>query len=50
MKMAISAVPEVQAPPTTYEGVEHIVVLLVSGMHDRGHEVVLLSRLEIRRH
>ena len=43
MKVAVSADPEIPVPPTTYGGIERIVAMLVDGLRNRGHEVVLFS-------
>jgi glycosyltransferase involved in cell wall biosynthesis len=43
MKIAISADPEIPVPPITYGGIERIVSMLVDGLRNRGHDVVLFS-------
>ena len=43
MKIAITADPEIPVPPQFYGGIERIVDLLIKGLEDRGHEVVLFA-------
>lgn len=46
MTIAITVDPEIPVPPLYYGGVERIVDLLVRGLVDRGHKVVLLANPE----
>ncbi|MBE7177807.1 MAG: glycosyltransferase family 4 protein [Mucilaginibacter polytrichastri] len=43
MKIAITADPELPVPPLYYGGIERIIHMLVSGLHQRGHEVTLFA-------
>ena len=46
MTIAITVDPEIPVPPTYYGGIERIVDLLVRGLVDRGHKVVLFANPE----
>ena len=46
MTIAITADPEIPVPPRYYGGIERIVDLLVRGLMDRGHKVVLFAHPE----
>ena len=43
MKIAITVDPEIPVPPLLYGGIERIVDMLVNGLVQRGHEVVLYA-------
>ena len=46
MKIAITVDPEIPVPPLLYGGIERIVDMLVKGLVQRGHEVVLYAHQE----
>ncbi len=46
MNIAITVDPEIPVPPLYYGGIERIVDLLVRGLVDRGHKVVLFANRE----
>lgn len=43
MRIAITADPGITVPPENYGGIERIIDFLVTGLQDRGHEVVLVA-------
>jgi len=43
MKIAITADPMIPVPPLLYGGIERIIDMLIKGLVDRGHEVVLYA-------
>jgi glycosyltransferase involved in cell wall biosynthesis len=43
LRVGITADPYLPVPPRLYGGIERIIDLLVTGLHDRGHEVVLFA-------
>lgn len=48
MRIALTADPELPAPPTHYGGIERIVDMLARGLEARGHEVTLFAHPESR--
>ena len=46
MTIAITVDPEIPVPPTHYGGIERMVDLLVRGLVNRGHKVVLFANRE----
>ncbi|GGE44398.1 glycosyltransferase involved in cell wall biosynthesis [Pedobacter psychrotolerans] len=43
LKIAVIADPFIPVPPTNYGGIERIVDFLVTGLTEKGHEVILLA-------
>jgi glycosyltransferase involved in cell wall biosynthesis len=46
LRIAITADPEIPVPPLLYGGIERIVDMLVQGLVNRGHEVILFAHQE----
>lgn len=43
LSIAVLADPDLPVPPTHYGGIERVIHLLVEGLHERGHHVVLVA-------
>ena len=46
MKIAITADPELPVPPRLYGGIERVIDMLVRGLVDRGHQVILIAHAD----
>src|SRR5258705_8487769 len=48
MRIVITADPYIPVPPRLYGGIERVIDLLVRGLADRGHDIILIAHPDSR--